>query len=161
MMTETEIEKKFNRLIATKEISDLQRNSIFETSRDIYEVFSKYKIVKKSKTEVEVVLFNDDVVHTFSSMRNAICWCIFDKRGKYNAANRIITLDQYVSSTEVSMSVHRNLFNKAKISDDRLIFLAKLNEDKLKRRAMVDELEGYVRESDYWQKNQFKLKTAH
>lgn len=160
-MTDTEIENKLNRIISNREISNLQTNSIFETSKDKYEVFSKYRIVKKSKSEIDVVLFNDEVVHSFSNMRNAICWCIFDKRGKYVSANRIIALDRNISGTEVSMSVHRNLFNKAKVGDDRLIYLAKLNEDKLKRKSMIDELEGYVSESDYWQKNQFRLKTAH
>ena len=53
------------------------------------------------------------------------------------------------------------LFKKAKKTDDKLIFLAKLNEDKFRRSSMYRELENYVGQSDYWQQHQFKLKTAH
>jgi hypothetical protein len=56
--------------------------------------------------------------------------------------------------------VHKNLFRKSKKTEDKLIFLAKLNEDKFRRSTMYQELEGYVNQSDYWQKHQFKLKTA-
>jgi hypothetical protein len=94
-------------------------------------------------------------------MRNAICWCIFDKRGKYVLANRIITLDRGISNEEVQINIHNNLFKKAKKTDDKLIFLAKLNEDKFRRSSMYRELESYVGESDYWQQNQFRLKTTH
>ena len=160
MMNDIELERKFNRMISYKEIENLQDISIFEMSKDSYIVFKNYRIVKKSKTDVEVFLTNGDLIHSFSSMRNAICWCIFDKRGKYVLANRIITLDRSISNEEVQINVHKNLFKKATKTEDKLIFLAKLNEDKFRRSTMYQELEGYVNQSDYWQKHQFKLKTA-
>lgn len=161
MMNDIELERKFNRMISTKEIEDLQDISIFETAKDNYVVFKNYHVSKKSKTDVDVYLTNGDLIHSFSSMRNAICWCIFDKRGKYALANRIITLDRSISNEEVQINVHNNLFKKAKKTDDKLIFLAKLNEDKFRRSIMYQELESYVGQSDYWQKHQFKLKTTH
>lgn len=160
MMNEIELERKFNRMISTKEIENLQDISIFETCKDNYVVFKNYNIIKKSKTDIDVLLMNGDIVHSFSSMRNAICWCIFDKRGKYTLANRIITLDKSISNEEVQINVHKNLFKKSKKTEDKLIFLAKLNEDKFRKSTMYQELEDYINQSDYWQKHQFKLKTA-
>ena len=161
MMNDIELERKFSRMIDSRELDDLQDISIFETSKDNYVVFKNYNVIKKSKTDVDVRLINGDLVHSFSSMRNAICWCIFDKRGKYVLASRIITLDRSISNEEVQINVHNNLFKKAKKTDDKLIFLAKLNEDKFRRSSMYRELENYVGQSDYWQQHQFKLKTAH
>ena len=161
MVNDIELERKFNRIVSTKEIEDLQDISIFEMSKDNYVVFKNYQIIKKSKTDVDVMLANGDLVHSFSSMRNAICWCIFDKRGKYVLANRIITLDRSISNEEVQINVHKNLFRKATKTEDKLIFLAKLNEDKFRRSTMYQELESYVGQSDYWQKKSFKLKTEH
>ena len=160
-MNDIELERKFNRMLSTKEIDDLQGISIFETSKDNYVVFKNYRIIKKSKTDIDVYSLNGDLIHSFSNIRNAICWCIFDKRGKYVLASRIITLDRNISNEDVQMRVHNNLFKKAKKTDDKLIFLAKLNEDKFRRNLMCQELEGYVSQSDYWQQNQFRLKTTH
>ncbi len=106
MMNDIELERKFSRMFASKELDDLQDISIFETSKDNYVVFKNYNVIKKSKTDVDVRLINGDLVHSFSSMRNAICWCIFDKRGKYVLASRIITLDRGISNEEVQINVH-------------------------------------------------------
>ena len=161
MITETEIERKFNKIIGLGEINNLQSISIFEIDPNYYVIFGKYYIKKKSKANVEVSLINGDVVHSFFSIRNAICWCINDFRGKFLNADRIISLDRGISSEEVQISVHKNLFKKAKTTDDKLIFLAKLNEDKLKRQSMYKELDSYIGESDYWQQKKFRLKTEH
>lgn len=160
-MNDIELENKFNRMISKKEINALQDISIFETSSDNYIVFKKYHIIKKSKTDVDVFLTNGDLVHSFSSIRNAICWCIFDKQGKYVLANRIVTLDKGISNEEVQISVHKKLLKKSMKTEDKLIFLAKLNEDKFRRSAMFKELESYIWQSDYWQQQKFKLKTEH
>ena len=160
-MNDIELERKFNRMISTKEINELQDVSIFEMTKDNYVVFKHYRIRKKSKTDIDVCLTNGDLVHSFSSIRNAICWCIYDKRGKYLMADRIITLDRCISNEEVQMTIHKNLFKKSKKTEDKLIFLAKLNEDQFRRSSMYRELESYVGQSDYWQQHQFKLKTEH
>lgn len=161
MMTETEIERKLNRIISYKEMTDLQAISIFELSPNYYSVFGKYYVKKKSKTAVEVIQLNNEKIHTFFSMRNAICWCINDLRGKYLSANRVITLDRNISNEEAQISVHKALFKKAKNTDDKLIFLAKLNEEKLKRSQFLTELEAYIAESNYWQQGKFNLKTDY
>ncbi len=161
MITETDIERKLNRIISYREMKDIQSISIFELSKNYYSVFGKYFINKKSKTNVEVILLNGDVVHSFFSMRNAVCWCICDLRGRYVSANRIIALDNNISNEEAQMTVHKRLFKSAKSTGEKLIFLAKLNEEKLKRSQMFGELEDYIAESNFWQQQKFNLKTEY
>lgn len=161
MITEIEIERKLTKIISYKERKDIETVSIFEISKNYYLVFGKYYIKKKSKSNVEVLELNGEVVHSFFSMRNAICWCIYDLRGKYISANRVISLDRNISNEEAQITVHKSLFNKAKTTDDKLIFLAKLNEEKLKRSQMYNELEDYIAESDFWQQQKFKMKSEY
>ena len=40
-----------------------------------------------------------------------------------------------------------------------MIYLAKLNEDKFKKRQMSIELDSYISESNYWQRKNYELKT--
>lgn len=161
MITELEIEKKFDKIVTSDEIKNLQSISIFEITTNKYLVFGKYYIYKKSKNNVDVLTYGGDLIHSFSNLRNAICWCIYDIRGRYNSCNRIIALDRNISSEEVQISVHERLFKKSKKMEDKLIFLAKLNEEKLKRKEMYNELEEYIHHSDIWQKKKYRLKTEY
>jgi len=161
MITEQELERKLTKIISYKERKNIESISIFEISKNRYSVFGKYYIVKKSKSNIEVKQLNGELVHSFFSMRNAICWCIYDLRGKYMSANRVIALDRNISNEEAQIVVHKGLFNRAKNTDDKLIFLAKLNEEKLKRSQMHSELEDYIAESNFWQQQKFKMKSEH
>ena len=92
-------------------------------------------------------------------MKNAVCWCVLDKIGKYHLANRVIDLDMNLSSVEVHISIHSKLFKKAKKTEDKLIYLAKLNEDKFQKKAMSEELNQYIANSYVWQQKRFSLKS--
>jgi hypothetical protein len=50
------------------------------------------------------------------------------------------------------------LYKKAKTPDDKLIYLAKLNEDRLRKKSVIKELEEYVSESNIWQSKRFNRK---
>lgn len=153
-----DIEKKFKRVISKQEMERLKDIAIFQNPNGIYEVFNSYLIDKKPEGAI-VKLHNGDTINSFYNLKNAMCWCIFDKRGRYNSANRIVELDLKLSAIDVSMTLHQRLFKKSKDTDTKLIYLAKLNEDKHKKRQMTDELNAYLAESDYWQQSKFKLKT--
>lgn len=151
-------EKQFNKVISKQELSKLQDIAIFQNPDGSYEVFNSYIIHKKSNGAV-VELFNGDIINSFCSMKNAICWCIFDKQSKASTANRIVELDLKISAVDVSLYMHQKLFKKTKDADNRMIYLAKLNEDKFRKRQMTKELEGYISESNYWQQKRYQLKT--
>lgn len=153
-----DIEKRFKQVISKQELDKLQDIAIFQNPNGIYEVFNSYLIDKKPEGAI-VKLRNGDTINSFYNLKNAMCWCIFDKRGKYSSANRIVELDLKLSAIEVSMTMHQKLFKKTKDTDTKLIYLAKLNEDKHIKRQMTDELNTYLAESNNWQQRSYKLKT--
>ena len=155
----TKIDRKLDNMISTSEFAKLQDVVIFQDTDGTYSLFNKYHIKKKDVNNITVSLNNGDDVNSFFSMKNAVCWCVLDKIGKYQLANRVIDLDMYLGSVEVHISIHSKLFKKAKKTEDKLIYLAKLNEDKFQKKSMSDELNKYIANSYAWQQKRFGLKS--
>jgi hypothetical protein len=155
----TKIDRKLDNMISTSEFAKLQDVVIFQDTDGTYSLFNKYHIRKKDVNNITVSLNNGDDVNSFFSMKNAVCWCVLDKIGKYQLANRVIDLDMHLSSVEVHISIHSKLFKKAKKTEDKLIYLAKLNEDKFQKKSMSEELNKYIVNSYAWQQKRFGLKS--
>ena len=155
----TKIDRKLDNMISTSEFAKLRDVVIFQDTDGTYNLFNKYHIRKKDVNNITVSLNNGDDVNSFFSMKNAVCWCVLDKIGKYQLANRVIDLDMYLSSVEVHISIHSKLFKKAKKTEDKLIYLAKLNEDKFQKKSMSEELNKYIANSYTWQQKRFGLKS--
>jgi len=153
------IDRKLDKMISNSEFAKLQDVVIFKDTDGTYNLFNKYHIKKKDVNDIVVSLNNGDDVNSFFSMKNAVCWCVMDKIGKYQLANRVIDLDMHLSSVEVHISIHSKLFKKAKKTEDKLIYLAKLNEDKFQKKAMSDELNQYIANSYAWQQKRFDSKS--
>ena len=153
------IDRKLDKMISNSEFAKLQDVVIFKDTDGTYSLFNKYHIKKKDANDIVVSLNNGDDVNSFFSMKNAVCWCVMDKIGKYQLADRVIDLDMHLSSVEVHISIHSKLFKKAKKTEDKLIYLAKLNEDKFQKKAMSDELNQYIENSYAWQQKRFDSKS--
>jgi hypothetical protein len=153
------IDRKLDKMISNSEFAKLQDVVIFKDTDGTYSLFNKYHIKKKDANDIVVSLNNGDDVNSFFSMKNAVCWCVMDKIGKYQLANRVIDLDMHLSSVEVHISIHSKLFKKAKKTEDKLIYLAKLNEDKFQKKSMSDELNQYIANSYAWQQKRFDSKS--
>ena len=113
------IDRKLDNMIATSEFAKLQDVVIFQDTDGTYSLFNKYHIRKKDVNNITVSLNNGDDVNSFFSMKNAVCWCVLDKIGKYQLANRVIDLDMHLSSVEVHISIHSKLFKKAKKTESQ------------------------------------------
>lgn len=157
-INEREIEQKFERMLSGSSFQDIENVVIVKTNAHEYHLFGRYTVTKKDQTNVVVTLHNGDTVNSFYSMKSAVCWCVFDRRGLYSSANRIIELDRKLSGLEVSISIHKRLFNQTSDQDNRLIYLAKLNEERIQKREMTDELNRYITDSYNWQQKQYDLK---
>lgn len=129
-------------------------NIIFQDEHG-YQLFGKYTIIK-SHEDYRVSKYPTDTIKRFGTLRNAVTWVTFDKRNLIVEANRVIELDKILTGTEFSMKVHEQLAHKAKSMDDKLIYLAKLKEDKLKKKHVLGELNGYVDNIKNWQLKKFK-----
>ena len=153
------IDRKLDKMISNSEFAKLQDVVIFKDTDGTFNLFNKYHIKKKDVNDIVVSLNNGDDVNSFFNMKNAVCWCVLDKIGKYHLADRVINLDMHLSSLEVHISIHSKLFKKAKKTEDKLIYLAKLNQDKLQKSAMSEELSKYIQDSYIWQQKRFSSKT--
>jgi hypothetical protein len=153
------IDRKLDKMISNSEFAKLQDVVIFKDTNGTYNLFNKYHIKKKDANDIVVSLNNGDDVNSFFNMKNAVCWCVLDKIGKYQLADRVIDLDMHLSSVEVHISIHSKMFKKAKKTEDKLIYLAKLNEDKFQKKAMSDELNQYIANSYAWQQKRFDSKS--
>jgi hypothetical protein len=56
------------------------------------------------------------------------------------------------------MEQHQRLAKKANSSEAKLIYLAKLTEEKLRRKTMINEINSYVNQSKLWQTQRFNRK---
>ena len=159
MIDEKQIAKLQNleNSILRNTIQTLQDISVFQDPNGDYQLFNRYT-VRKSKDGVEV--FGPSIVDvlTFNSLKTAVAWCTNDKRVKVSDAKRILELDRCLCGVDADIQQHQKLAKKAKDIDAKLIYLAKLGEDKLKKRLMTAEMDAYVSESRSWQHRRFNAK---
>ena len=149
------------KVMTSELLGELEDIIIFQNIDGSYELFNTYVIEKKSDKEYLVSMKKTHTEHTFYSMKNAVTWCIFDKRNHIVNANRILLLDNQLGGLEVDIALHTKIFKNTKNSEDKLIFLAKLNEDKLKKKTVTDELHTYINDSKQWQTKRFDRKPEH
>lgn len=151
-------EKQLAKLMNPNFIGNLEDVIIFQNTDGSYELFNTYHITKTEKDEYIVKMLTTFTTHQFNTLKNAVAWCTFDKRNLLYQANRILTLDNLLAGLELDISLHTKIFKNSKNSEDKLIFLAKLSEDKLKKRLFTDELYSYINDSKKWQIKRFNRK---
>lgn len=151
-------EKQLAKLMKPNFIGDLEDVIIFQNTDGSYELFNMYHITKNEYNEYIVTMHTTFTTHNFNTLKHAVAWCTFDKRNMFYQANRILKLDNLLAGLEVDISLHTKIFKNAKDTDNRLIVLSKLSEDKLKKRQYTDELYTYINDSKKWQTKRFDTK---
>jgi hypothetical protein len=152
--------------IALGKISQFLKKEFFNKMTEIamlqnedgsYDFFNRYTVYS-DKNGVKVYMKYNSDVKLFSSLKNALTWCIFENRTKYTQARRIEYLDHMIAGIDVNIQVHKNLLKKAKDDEYRLIYAAKLSEEQARRRSMVTEMSSFINESKNWQTRKFATK---
>ena len=151
-------EKQLAKLMKPNIIGDLEDVIIFQNTDGSYELFNMYHITKNENNEYIVTMHTTFTTHNFNTLKHAVAWCTFDKRNMFYQANRILKLDNLLAGLEVDISLHTKIFKNAKDTENRLIVLSKLSEDKLKKRRYTDELYTYINDSKRWQTKRFDTK---
>jgi hypothetical protein len=149
---------KLTKTIPKKDIEKLQDLSVFREPNGTYSLFNKYKISKTNGlfyVEIDRVADKKE----FNVLKNAVAWCTYDKRNRINDSERILHLDIKLSGIEAEIEVHQKLVKRTKKTEEKLIYLAKLGEEKMERKRINDELTGYVYNSRNWQENRFNSKS--
>jgi hypothetical protein len=151
---------KISSIIDNMEMHQLEDIAVFQEDDGSYNMFGKYEI-KKVKDSYNVSAVGGNFIHSFYKLRYAVCWCIFDRRNKFYDSRKIIELDRQLSSIDIDIQIHQRLLKKSKVSDERIIFACKLNEDKDRRARVLRELMAYVIVSNQWQINRFRTKPEY
>jgi hypothetical protein len=135
---------------------DIKELFIVQEDDGSYNIFGTYLITKKNDLYF-VSYINDPYVLPidFSSLRYAVTYCVFDKNRKAKETKRLYELDRYIGSLNVNIAQHEKMVKKA-VAQDKLIYVAKLHEEKLKKRRFLQELEQYLSVSKYMQTNKYK-----
>jgi len=146
--------KKIENFIIKELNVNLLDAAIFKHDDITYELFNKYIIKKISEYKFLVTTSYEQ--KSFSFLKNAVIWCTFKKRDKFYEMQRIEELDMLMNSIDVMIEQHTKLSISAPAYEDKLIYLAKLNEDKLKKQYMIKEIKNYVLDSKSWQLKKFQ-----
>jgi hypothetical protein len=119
-----------------------------------YNLFGTYKVIPSS-TGFAVTVDNEPVNYSFSSLKTAVTWCVFDKNKKYKEVKRLIELDLALGGIDVAIAQHKRLLTKSNDLIDKQIFMAKLVEEKRKKQELSQEIQAYITTSKYMQSKKF------
>ena len=158
-MISEKIINKIQKKIPKEVLTDLQDIVIYQEQDGSYNLYNVYQIVKNEGLYT-VISPSLRQPLTFNSLKNAVAWCAFDKQAKVYVSKRIVELDQRLVGLDADITLHQSLVSKTKNTDSKLVYLAKLVEEKLKRKQIKEELEGYIVESVSWQQRRFDKKPA-
>lgn len=131
-------------------------NELF-ISRDndgTYNLFGNYVI---STINGQYHLVKDDSLDTlvFNSLKHAVTWCVFDKANRYKEVKRVHELDNEIVSADALIANYNRLIVKNSNNSNKYIYKAKLIEQKLKKRKMLEEINDFAGLSKYMQSKKF------
>lgn len=145
--------KKIEDFIIKELNVNLSDAAIFKHDDTTYELFNRYTIKKVSDYKYLVMTASEQ--KTFSFLKNAVMWCTFKKRDKFYEMLRIEELDMMLSGIDMMIEQHKKLVYNTQDLDNKLIYIAKLNEDKLKKQSITNELKNYIYDAKHWQFKRF------
>jgi hypothetical protein len=126
-----------------------------------YFLFGKYKIVVDNQGNHNLIdPYDNIIIHNFSNLKTAVTYCVFDKNKQNKLLPRIIELDSLLGGLEVMIAQHEKLAKKTLDNEIKSIYLAKLYEEKLKKREMTKEINNYIQISKYWQTKKYEENKA-
>lgn len=149
---------KINKFFKKELLTTIPDVGIIKNDDGTYELFDKYVITKKEEYYVLTMKYTF-TEKTFSSLKNAVTWCIFDKRNKINILTRIEELDRMIIGSDISINIHKRLIDKCVDKDQKLIYVAKLSQEQLKKKKYTSELLSFIADSKDWQSQRFAIRT--
>jgi hypothetical protein len=146
-------EIKLNQFFENELKSDLKEVLIIKDQTGRYTLFGKYTITPNKLGWFKV--FSKGISLEFETIRNAVAWCTLHHAGKLREANRIVVLDLKLSSISTDLIVHRNMLRKHLGKESKWIYMAKLQEDVIKKHRILDEIKSYINNSKMIQTSKF------
>lgn len=139
-----------NKVDIKNKISDL---FISRDNNGTYNLFGKYVIFTVNG---QYHLLKNDVTDPliFNSLKHAVTWCVFDKANKYKELKRVYELDNDLVSADALIANYTRLMINCNNSN-KYIYKAKLVEQKIKKRKMLEEINDFTGLSKYMQSKKF------
>jgi hypothetical protein len=157
-MINEKLVQKIEKTIHKDELKHLQDLSIFQDTTGSYQLFNKYTITKTNGS-YEVGFFTSSSTMLFWELKNAVTWCTFDRRNKIMDSKRIVELDKKIARLDANISVHQRMVKNSKNNEEKLIYLAKLGEERLMLKRLTDELNDFILDSKSWHAKRFNTKS--
>lgn len=157
MMNDNQLEKIAKFLYKEYCNNDFTDVSIFKNEFNEYELFEKFFITKNNHS-YKVTYKHSFTEKIFFSLKNAVAFCIFEHCNKITQSQRVEFLDSMISSVENNILRYRKFIKNTVSVDDKLIYVAKLSHDLIKKKTYSNELKKYLNESNHLQIQKFLLK---
>lgn len=154
-MNEKQMFKILTKLLDRVELESLSNHIVIDDGKDKYQLYNQYSI-EKSKGKYTMSKFHTHTTETFSMLRNAVIYTALDKQNRIMDAKRIVELDRLLEDASICIELYGKLSARAKDIDQKTIYLAKLNEDTLKKARIEEELAGFAVKNNRWQEENFK-----
>lgn len=115
-----------------------------------YQIFGRYKIIKKNNNTVQV-WERGDCQQTFGSTRLALSWCIAEKFQKYSLANRISAIDTRLQYLKNDVNTRIQIAKQGKNEAFRNSVANKVETKLLRQKQLEKELTECVNLAKYFQ----------
>lgn len=149
--------KKLENFLTQQLSGDLRTILITTDDNGNYQLFGKYVIIPTKGGYYKVVV-NATEEYEFGTVKHAVAWCTFDQSKKYREAKRIKELDLKLCSMEVDIAIHKKMAKNAKDDSLKCIYITKLQEDGIKKKIMLREINSYINTSKMIQAQRFEQK---
>lgn len=127
---------------------------LLETDTDSYALFGKYTINKENNYYV-VCTESGDKKRIFNTLKTAVTWCVFKERNRTLECKQIEQIDFKLSSLEVDILQTTKILNNLKDENFKLVFISKIEEDTMKKKLLLIQLNKLINMSKDWQTKRF------
>jgi hypothetical protein len=147
------------KLLSKEKLSELERQSIYKDQEGTYNLFGTYLI----RPAGYVFVLTKKNTHTeidFTDLKNAVTWATFDHINNINSARKVLELDMKLTGAVENVKIYEGLCRKTKNIDTKIIYLSKLQENRIKRNTILSELESHIGKAKEWQYKQFEINSS-
>jgi DNA polymerase III delta prime subunit len=153
-MNEHQIFNELKKILTDKSLKKIQESIIYKESDGSVVLFDKYTIV--SENNGVLIKKNGNELITLSTLQIAVTYCTFEKKNMINQLLDIERLDRKLTDSTIKYQVHKRLAENSKSSEDRALYLTKMQEDFSKRRRTKEYLNIYINQARHYQQKIFE-----
>ena len=117
-------------------------------------LFGKYTITKENNCYI-LRMDNNDKERTFSTLKTAVTWCVFNERKKTIECKKIEQIDFKLASLEVDILQKTKVLNNIKDENFKHVYFSKIEEDNIKKKILLKQLNRFINISKEWQDKKF------